>query len=134
MTWEGTPSAILVFQCGTAAMECVRQYINEVLDFMADMHTLTKLKVRGLPKLVSEQDTEMFRELSSPDGIYYSLGQQLGCCLTSLDPWESGALSFQPVQRGKRKKGCLHGRSYVHSFNSTIYLVLMMPQFYRFRN
>ncbi|XP_047720559.1 protein unc-79 homolog isoform X4 [Prionailurus viverrinus] len=31
-------------KCGTAAMECVRQYINEVLDFMADMHTLTKLK------------------------------------------------------------------------------------------
>ncbi|XP_029095596.1 protein unc-79 homolog isoform X4 [Monodon monoceros] len=30
--------------CGTAAMECVRQYINDVLDFMADMHTLTKLK------------------------------------------------------------------------------------------
>ncbi|XP_006879163.1 PREDICTED: protein unc-79 homolog [Elephantulus edwardii] len=30
--------------CGTAAMECMRQYINEVLDFMADMHTLTKLK------------------------------------------------------------------------------------------
>ncbi|XP_060036956.1 protein unc-79 homolog isoform X3 [Erinaceus europaeus] len=30
--------------CGTAAMECVRQYIGEVLDFMADMHTLTKLK------------------------------------------------------------------------------------------
>ncbi|XP_012594049.2 protein unc-79 homolog isoform X5 [Microcebus murinus] len=30
--------------CGTAAMECVRQYINEVLDFMADMHMLTKLK------------------------------------------------------------------------------------------
>ncbi|KAI4535228.1 hypothetical protein MJG53_012933 [Ovis ammon polii x Ovis aries] len=30
--------------CGTAAMECVRQYISDVLDFMADMHTLTKLK------------------------------------------------------------------------------------------
>ncbi|XP_066132234.1 protein unc-79 homolog isoform X4 [Saccopteryx bilineata] len=30
--------------CGTAAMECVRQSIGEVLDFMADMHTLTKLK------------------------------------------------------------------------------------------
>ncbi|XP_045144020.1 protein unc-79 homolog isoform X3 [Echinops telfairi] len=30
--------------CGTAAMECMRQYISEVLDFMADMHTLTKLK------------------------------------------------------------------------------------------
>ncbi|XP_008049182.1 protein unc-79 homolog [Carlito syrichta] len=30
--------------CGTAAMECARQYISEVLDFMADMHTLTKLK------------------------------------------------------------------------------------------
>ncbi|XP_063060311.1 protein unc-79 homolog [Engraulis encrasicolus] len=28
----------------TAAMECMRQYINEVLDFIADMHTLTKLK------------------------------------------------------------------------------------------
>lgn len=40
-------SGVLVFQCGTAAMECVRQYISEVLDFMADMHTLTKLKVRG---------------------------------------------------------------------------------------
>uniref|UniRef100_A0A8C2MLY7 Unc-79 homolog n=2 Tax=Cricetulus griseus TaxID=10029 RepID=A0A8C2MLY7_CRIGR len=30
--------------CGTAAMECIRQYVSEVLDFMADMHTLTKLK------------------------------------------------------------------------------------------
>ncbi|XP_076777453.1 protein unc-79 homolog isoform X12 [Arvicanthis niloticus] len=30
--------------CGTAAMECIRQYVTEVLDFMADMHTLTKLK------------------------------------------------------------------------------------------
>nr|XP_045011054.1 protein unc-79 homolog isoform X4 [Jaculus jaculus] len=30
--------------CGTAAMECMRQYVSEVLDFMADMHTLTKLK------------------------------------------------------------------------------------------
>ncbi|XP_074854853.1 protein unc-79 homolog isoform X3 [Carettochelys insculpta] len=30
--------------CGTAAMECMRQYVSEVLDFVADMHTLTKLK------------------------------------------------------------------------------------------
>ncbi|XP_056283106.1 protein unc-79 homolog isoform X3 [Pseudoliparis swirei] len=30
--------------CTTAAMECMRQYISEVLDFIADMHTLTKLK------------------------------------------------------------------------------------------
>ncbi|XP_053330696.1 protein unc-79 homolog isoform X1 [Spea bombifrons] len=30
--------------CGTAAMECARQYIGELLDFIADMHTLTKLK------------------------------------------------------------------------------------------
>ncbi|KAG8449094.1 hypothetical protein GDO86_015955 [Hymenochirus boettgeri] len=30
--------------CGTAAMECMRQYIGELLDFIADMHTLTKLK------------------------------------------------------------------------------------------
>ncbi|EMP32408.1 Protein unc-79 like protein, partial [Chelonia mydas] len=30
--------------CGTAAMECMRQYVNDVLDFIADMHTLTKLK------------------------------------------------------------------------------------------
>nr|XP_020731618.1 protein unc-79 homolog isoform X8 [Odocoileus virginianus texanus] len=30
--------------CGTAAMECMRQYVSDVLDFMADMHTLTKLK------------------------------------------------------------------------------------------
>ncbi|XP_015206538.1 protein unc-79 homolog isoform X2 [Lepisosteus oculatus] len=30
--------------CTTAAMECMRQYINELLDFIADMHTLTKLK------------------------------------------------------------------------------------------
>ncbi|KAF4018089.1 hypothetical protein G4228_009453, partial [Cervus hanglu yarkandensis] len=35
---------LLLVQCGTAAMECMRQYINDVLDFMADMHTLTKLK------------------------------------------------------------------------------------------
>ncbi|XP_043930510.1 protein unc-79 homolog [Protopterus annectens] len=27
-----------------AAMECMRQYISELLDFIADMHTLTKLK------------------------------------------------------------------------------------------
>ncbi|XP_073465864.1 protein unc-79 homolog isoform X2 [Aquarana catesbeiana] len=30
--------------CGTAAMECTRQYISEILDFISDMHTLTKLK------------------------------------------------------------------------------------------
>ncbi|XP_015252601.1 PREDICTED: protein unc-79 homolog isoform X10 [Cyprinodon variegatus] len=30
--------------CTTAAMECIRQYISELLDFIADMHTLTKLK------------------------------------------------------------------------------------------
>ncbi|XP_075470590.1 protein unc-79 homolog isoform X5 [Ascaphus truei] len=30
--------------CGTAAMECMRQYVSDVLDFIADMHTLTKLK------------------------------------------------------------------------------------------
>ncbi|CAH2327670.1 Hypothetical predicted protein [Pelobates cultripes] len=30
--------------CGTAAMECTRQYISDILDFIADMHTLTKLK------------------------------------------------------------------------------------------
>ncbi|EDL81764.1 similar to KIAA1409 protein (predicted) [Rattus norvegicus] len=35
---------LLLVQCGTAAMECIRQYVSEVLDFMADMHTLTKLK------------------------------------------------------------------------------------------
>ncbi|XP_029453714.1 protein unc-79 homolog [Rhinatrema bivittatum] len=29
---------------GTAAMECMRQYVGELLDFIADMHTLTKLK------------------------------------------------------------------------------------------
>uniref|UniRef100_A0A4W5RRT1 Unc-79 homolog, NALCN channel complex subunit n=1 Tax=Hucho hucho TaxID=62062 RepID=A0A4W5RRT1_9TELE len=33
--------------CTTAAMECMRQYISELLDFIADMHTLTKLKVNG---------------------------------------------------------------------------------------
>lgn len=43
---ELVTSCVLVLQCGTAAMECVRQYITEVLDFTADMHTLTKLKVR----------------------------------------------------------------------------------------
>ncbi|XP_065123354.1 protein unc-79 homolog isoform X3 [Paramisgurnus dabryanus] len=30
--------------CTTAAMECLRQYLSEILDFIADMHTLTKLK------------------------------------------------------------------------------------------
>ncbi|OXB73198.1 UNVERIFIED_CONTAM: hypothetical protein H355_003384 [Colinus virginianus] len=35
---------LLLVQCGTAAMECMRQYVGEVLDFIADMHTLTKLK------------------------------------------------------------------------------------------
>ncbi|KAJ3613698.1 hypothetical protein NHX12_019944 [Muraenolepis orangiensis] len=30
--------------CSTAAMECMRQYTSELLDFIADMHTLTKLK------------------------------------------------------------------------------------------
>ncbi|XP_078089332.1 protein unc-79 homolog [Mustelus asterias] len=28
----------------TSAMECMRQYVNELLDFIADMHTLSKLK------------------------------------------------------------------------------------------
>lgn len=44
-------SRVPVFQCGTAAMECIRQYVSEVLDFMADMHTLTKLKVSWLPPI-----------------------------------------------------------------------------------
>ena len=35
-------------------MECMRQYISDVLDFVADMHTLTKLKVRGLHALISQ--------------------------------------------------------------------------------
>ncbi|EGW13385.1 Protein unc-79-like [Cricetulus griseus] len=35
---------VILYKCGTAAMECIRQYVSEVLDFMADMHTLTKLK------------------------------------------------------------------------------------------
>ncbi|KAK7904748.1 hypothetical protein WMY93_017355 [Mugilogobius chulae] len=35
---------LLLVQCTTAAMECMRQYISELLDFIADMHTLTKLK------------------------------------------------------------------------------------------
>ncbi|CAL8272795.1 unnamed protein product [Merluccius merluccius] len=30
--------------CSTSAMECMRQYMSELLDFIADMHTLTKLK------------------------------------------------------------------------------------------
>lgn len=30
-------------------MECMRQYISELLDFIADMHTLTKLKVSPAP-------------------------------------------------------------------------------------
>ncbi|XP_061599151.1 protein unc-79 homolog isoform X5 [Cololabis saira] len=30
--------------CTTAAMECMRQYTSELLDFIADLHTLTKLK------------------------------------------------------------------------------------------
>lgn len=43
-------------------MECMRQYISDVLDFVADMHTLTKLKVRGLHALISQggQDGEAF--------------------------------------------------------------------------
>lgn len=36
---------LMLFQCTTAAMECLRQYLSELLDFIADMHTLTKLKV-----------------------------------------------------------------------------------------
>ncbi|KAI4892270.1 hypothetical protein NFI96_000535 [Prochilodus magdalenae] len=35
---------LLLVQCTTAAMECLRQYLSELLDFIADMHTLTKLK------------------------------------------------------------------------------------------
>ncbi|KAL0170879.1 hypothetical protein M9458_035475, partial [Cirrhinus mrigala] len=35
---------VLSPQCTTAAMECLRQYLSELLDFIADMHTLTKLK------------------------------------------------------------------------------------------
>ncbi len=38
-------TGVLSPQCTTAAMECLRQYLSELLDFIADMHTLTKLKV-----------------------------------------------------------------------------------------
>lgn len=33
-------------------MECMRQYISELLDFIADMHTLTKLKVGSAARAV----------------------------------------------------------------------------------
>ena len=29
----------------TAAAECMRQHLNDALDFLADVHTLTKVKV-----------------------------------------------------------------------------------------
>ncbi|OXB68019.1 hypothetical protein ASZ78_014704 [Callipepla squamata] len=41
-------------KCGTAAMECMRQYVGEVLDFIADMHTLTKLKLETSRKRLKE--------------------------------------------------------------------------------
>ncbi|PKU45417.1 hypothetical protein llap_4302 [Limosa lapponica baueri] len=44
--------------CGTAAMECMRQYVGEVLDFIADMHTLTKLKLETLRKELEGNETE----------------------------------------------------------------------------
>lgn len=58
------PSRVPVFQCGTAAMDCIRQYVSEVLDFMADMHTLTKLKVSWCPpaRPVGSQNRRVFRE------------------------------------------------------------------------
>lgn len=37
-------------------MECMRQYIGEVLDFIADMHTLTKLKVSIAFRHISSND------------------------------------------------------------------------------
>ena len=30
----------------TGAAECMRQHLNDALDFLADVHTLTKIKVR----------------------------------------------------------------------------------------
>lgn len=74
---EGAASGVLVFQCGTAAMECMRQYISEVLDFMADMHTLTKLKVRALASARRGSATPrgVVSGVSRPDGDRLSPGQ-----------------------------------------------------------
>lgn len=43
-------------QCTTAAMECMRQYTSELLDFIADMHTLTKLKVSLTARWISHHE------------------------------------------------------------------------------
>ncbi|CAG10570.1 unnamed protein product [Tetraodon nigroviridis] len=48
-----------------AAMECMRQYTSELLDFVADMHTLTKLKV-GIWRLLFQKTVpDLFSVLQS---------------------------------------------------------------------
>lgn len=107
-------------------MECVRQYINEVLDFMADMHTLTKLKVRGLTYTAhfsGEQDRGSFRDLHRPDDTYCYLGRQLWCSLTVpvLGAWRT---EFSLRKREKRKERLFAWQEFCawlyfgHSFSS----------------
>lgn len=46
-------------------MECMRQYTSELLDFVADMHTLTKLKV-GIWRLLFQKTVpDLFSVLQS---------------------------------------------------------------------
>lgn len=43
---EGLPQFSHSFYSSTNnAAECMRQYLNDILDFLADFHTLTKIKV-----------------------------------------------------------------------------------------
>ena len=60
-------------------MECMRQYISELLDFIADMHTLTKLKV-SLVLIICILYISYCPALSSPFSKCVTQSHMKACC------------------------------------------------------
>lgn len=56
----------------TSASECMRQYFNEALDFIADVHTLSKIKVCGSHQMSSFQSlTRANEDVMIIDFLYF---------------------------------------------------------------
>lgn len=81
-------------------MECVRQYISDVLDFMADMHTPDQAEGKGLyPSSQGSERGRHSQELKRPDGNLSLPGEVAMAVLNELMSWNSEALGL-PLQRG----------------------------------
>uniref|UniRef100_A0A9J8BZ81 Unc-79 homolog, NALCN channel complex subunit n=1 Tax=Cyprinus carpio carpio TaxID=630221 RepID=A0A9J8BZ81_CYPCA len=124
--------------CTTAAMECLRQYLSELLDFIADMHTLTKLKTSVL-HMCSLFHAFMFAQLwtiyceqAAANPTNQNQNEFSSCAiLTGLEFWSRVTPSILQLMAHNKvmvEMVCLHVISLMEALqecNSTIFVKLI---------